>query len=287
MKKRGFTLVELLVVISIIALLLAILMPSLNAAKQQASAVVCLFNVRTLSTAWHMYAGENRDKIVGAHTQLSGPDTVSGRKYAGYFTADRMKAVYSDSLANFVTDWVEWPQKEDGTFYLNAPPKKYEILGIQRGLLFSYTGKKVEVYHCPSDKRLKWDNRGQECGGYRSYSIAGSMDGYYVGTRVIKKHSQIPQPSQKYVFVEEYWVDPARGWNYDGWQLNPAGDKWIDPVSAAHRSKSILGFADGHGEAIKWKDKRTVLFSNDHGNNPPQPDNLDLKYMQQGWAVPK
>jgi prepilin-type N-terminal cleavage/methylation domain-containing protein/prepilin-type processing-associated H-X9-DG protein len=54
--RRGFTLIELLVVIAIIALLLAILMPSLRAAKDQAKKTVCGAHVRDLVLALRMYA---------------------------------------------------------------------------------------------------------------------------------------------------------------------------------------------------------------------------------------
>lgn len=56
----GFTLVELLVVISIIALLISILLPALAKAKAVANAVVCSAHVRSLSQACMIYAQENR-----------------------------------------------------------------------------------------------------------------------------------------------------------------------------------------------------------------------------------
>ncbi|MHB9071292.1 MAG: type II secretion system protein [Sedimentisphaerales bacterium] len=60
----AFTLVELLVVIAIIALLLSILMPSLQTARAQAQRVVCLNNVKSQYLAQYMYATSNNGKFV-------------------------------------------------------------------------------------------------------------------------------------------------------------------------------------------------------------------------------
>src|SRR4051812_518599 len=71
-RPRGFTLVELLVVIGIIAVLISILLPAMNKAREAANRTVCMSNLRVWGQSAHMFAVEHKGRFPRAFKHNKG-----------------------------------------------------------------------------------------------------------------------------------------------------------------------------------------------------------------------
>jgi len=286
MKKRAFTLVELLVVVSIIAMLLAVLLPSLNKARETAKTIICQTNLKNLGTAWDAYAVSNNGLIVSALTYKT--DDATDALRASYTTYSWVYAPVN--LTTKVT--ISEKQKTVAT-------REQEEYGIKQGKLFPYASD-FGVYHCPSDKT----------GHFRSYSIPDNMNGeqsfmtgsYKKPWDSLTKTAQVRRPSGKYVVIEE---DDTRAYNVDSWEpvitvtgFNNATTTTYqyDPLAVRHSgyTKSCFAFADGHGEQHRWSDETVKFFSGFKKTGgtyewrlyKPETDTgkKDLEWLYNGWS---
>jgi len=152
-KAAGFTLVELLVVIGIIAILIAILLPALNKARNQAKIVQCLSNLRQVGLAFTMYTNANAGWYpYPTSTQASPQQPTGSNPYGGtpiWFDAidqylgakpggNRTGVAASRSFAAYKQDpiWESFPEKQPsgGQGNLKESSRTYKMNSHLRSL---------------------------------------------------------------------------------------------------------------------------------------------------------
>lgn len=143
-RRSGFTLVELLVVISIIALLIAILLPSLSRARDSAKALKCLSNVRGLGQAGMLFANEHSNRFQLAAQEKTRAVVDSARtKYAyqgnGEILAWPVALAKYAGLADLTKNY-EWAVRADD--FADARTRQ------------QYMSQDFQLAVCPSDEVL-------------------------------------------------------------------------------------------------------------------------------------
>lgn len=246
MKRRnvaGFTLVELLVVIGIIALLISILLPSLNRARETANRIKCASNLSSIGKAMRLYANENRGLYPRASYNATEAGTTTAVTWGTGYTS-------SDPFSS------EWTSKSG----------KNNDVTAAMFLLLRTQDIAAEVFVCPSSNGEKWDfgggsNTAQNWANWSNNTTAGAS-----GIGQVQRHLsysyQNPYPSataaQTFRFNDTLGAEFAIAAD-----INPGGANANDNVLFVSSTSSArdMKFANSNNHD---KDGQNVLYGDTH-----------------------
>ena len=262
--RRAFTLIELLVVIAIIAILAALLLPSLAKAKDQAQMTVDRNNVKQILLSSHLYSSDNNDYL--AHPTWGSnldPATPDGWAYA---TKNPSRAGAS------------FPGPANGSSAscggkdVNSVQFTNQVGFFKIGQLAPF----VSDYHvlwCPKDVSTRGAGKLHQLWLGRPVKVTSYCWNGTIGNYVGPKANRIP--SGKTFKTTDFLPTDWQFWEQnesDPFFFNDAGNDpesigetislrhagipqwWIAPILTARSLKggALVGMFDGHGELIPW-----------------------------------
>lgn len=218
MNRRAFTLVELLIVVAIIAILAALLLPTLARAGEKGRATACGGNLRQLQLGWQSYALDHASRLVNNYGVGQTRSSLA-------------------SWANNILDWHDSDGNTNTALLLTAKLGPY--------------APAAGVFKCPSD-----NSRADNGPRIRSMSMnslvgdPGELTNRFNPAWVQAfRESDLRQPSSTFVFLDEH-PDTIN----DGFFMNRLDDapKWGNLPASYHNGAANLTFADGHAELHRW-----------------------------------
>lgn len=280
----GFTLLDLLVVIAVIAILAALLLPALSRAKAKARQVSCLNNLRQLQLGWLSYAYDNTESIP--------PNSETDQPYYGigpyYWNLSWVLGMMTDETSG-INDLDRLSDCTNSALLVEPGP----------GQLGPYV-RSPDLYHCPADRSYVVVG-GTSYPRVRSYSENLFMDPgppftdvpeFYEwdGCQFFRKLGDLRglTPSDAITLVDEH--EDTIAWSRF---LSPHPTMayiWQALPTSRHAGQGALSFADGHVSAGEWSDPRTrVPVTRIQTSQPtgrfPQPNNADWRWFLQHVTV--
>ncbi len=252
--RRGFTLVEMLVVIGIIAILMAILMPVLGKVRRQAARTQCATNLRTLAQGWSIYANDHRG--------LSAPGRlpIDWASKSVYFLGDgdqyrpRWYELLGAAVKKYPTKKFNVNQDdswlvENPLFLCPTVPERNNSRNYCYGYNYQFLG------NARRKPNGEWINFPVKVGGIKAAQTVLAMDslGTAAGKPTAKRTAYYPDGIK-----DEYAVG-NKGWCVDPPRLTAKSDyadpKHREPIhrsgpDARHDGKLNVAFCDGHVETL-------------------------------------
>lgn len=250
--RRAFTLVELLVVIGIIALLIAILLPALGAARAQAAGTASLSNLRQLALGLHLYATDHKGAYpVGAMPPVSSQPRMRWADFiypymrnAEIYMSPLLSAEERERMKKPLAATCD-PNSSPGilptTQYFGGYGYNYQYLGNGRnpGGVAPFHAKQSMIRASSRTVAIA-DTNGAKDGwsaGEGVYVIDPPLQSKDLGSKGSRKTSADPNASGNYGYRGGSDGEP------------PNSDKRAIPA-ARNRGKVNVVFCDGHAESL-------------------------------------
>jgi prepilin-type N-terminal cleavage/methylation domain-containing protein/prepilin-type processing-associated H-X9-DG protein len=277
----AFTLIELLVVIAIIAILAAMLLPTLSQSKLRAQGISCLNNMRQLQLGSILYSGDNNDQIPGNEGHASGGSAIGVAPGDPVWVAGTFKNQYGSGYSP------PTPNPTTNTFLLGVSGDTDPSGSGLRlaGSIGGYT-RNAGVYRCPADNyqdptTLQTRNRSCSVNGYMGttayeQNTGGSVNNSFKMFRKTTDFNGALGSSDAFVFLDENPASLDDGFFYIFESINPNALSLAENYPAVnHGNSTSLTFADGHCELHKWHDVFLKISTASSGK-PTSSDNIWL-----------